>query len=375
MSNLLAEHRDYLTDTRKLGLYQGAIAQTVKPGCHVIDLGCGSGILGLMCLRAGAGHVTFIDRTDMIEVARETIKRAGYADRATFFAEWSHHVTPESRADLVICDNVGYFGMDYGIMEAFADAAKRLLRPGGALVPRTLRLFAAPVEGDRIARPHAEWSSDDVPEDFRWVAEMAVNRRDAGELGAETLLAAGVEVASLELGAPAPAFLNFSAEARVERAGQVDGLAGWFIAELADGIHMTNAPACPHRIERPVAIFPFADPLCVREGDAVTFSILTRPSDSLWSWNVRNDRTAEKRQQSTWQGLAHAAAFNARRASEQHPRATARGRIRAAVLALCDGKHTPDEIEEIVLARCGDVLPSVDAVRTIIFETLADDTA
>ena len=86
------------------------------PGDRVADLGCGSGILGLLCLRAGAGQVFGIDSTAMIEVARETFLRAGLAGRGDFIHGHSHRVELREPVDLVICDHVGYFGFDYGIV-------------------------------------------------------------------------------------------------------------------------------------------------------------------------------------------------------------------------------------------------------------------
>ena len=48
------------------------------------DVGCGSAVLGLLCLQAGAGHVDAVDSTAAIEIARQSLTRAGWGDKASF---------------------------------------------------------------------------------------------------------------------------------------------------------------------------------------------------------------------------------------------------------------------------------------------------
>jgi len=137
---MLEEHLGYVVDSIRLDAFRAAISRFVRPGDRVVDLGCGSGILGLMCLQAGASRVFAIDSTAMIEVARETLTRAGLADRTTFIRGHSNRVELPEPVDLVICDQVGHFGFDYGIVQTLQDARRRFLGPEGRVVPRTIQL-------------------------------------------------------------------------------------------------------------------------------------------------------------------------------------------------------------------------------------------
>ena len=49
-------------------------------GKLVLDVGCGTGILSLMCARAGARRVVAVDNARIIETAKEIAKDNGYAD-------------------------------------------------------------------------------------------------------------------------------------------------------------------------------------------------------------------------------------------------------------------------------------------------------
>ena len=114
--NPLDEHYGYLADRVKLERYRSAIERLVKPGHVVMDLGCGSGVLGLMALRAGADKVVFVDEGAIIEVARQTIARSGFASVPSFSTRIRSSSTCRERADIIVCDHVGYFGFDYSIL-------------------------------------------------------------------------------------------------------------------------------------------------------------------------------------------------------------------------------------------------------------------
>ena len=62
MTATLEEHFGYLSDKVKLAQYQKSISASVQPHHVVLDLGCGSGLLGLMALRAGAKKVLFLEQ-------------------------------------------------------------------------------------------------------------------------------------------------------------------------------------------------------------------------------------------------------------------------------------------------------------------------
>ena len=169
MTVSIDEHLGYVSDQVRLETYRAAISSTVREGFVVADLGCGTGVLGLMCLQAGATRVYGIDSTPMIAAARASMSRAGFADRAVFIRSHSARASLPEPVDLVVCDQVGYFGFDAGIVQDLADARRRFLTPGGTMIPARLRLYAAAVESLRCYRPVAAWNEDPVPPALRWM--------------------------------------------------------------------------------------------------------------------------------------------------------------------------------------------------------------
>jgi len=179
---MLDEHLGYVADRVRLEAFRAAIARILRPGDRVADLGCGSGVLGLLCLQAGASHVYAIDSTAMIEVARQTLERAGFADRCTLIHAHSHRATLPGPVDVVICDHVGYFGFDYDIAHTLQDARRRLLAPGGRMIPGRIGLEVAAIESNAARTKVDRWRTEGVPQEFHWLRRHAANAKHAVEL-------------------------------------------------------------------------------------------------------------------------------------------------------------------------------------------------
>ena len=47
---------------------------------HVLDLGCGTGILSMFCAKAGAKSVTGVDMSDIIHSTRDIIRENNFED-------------------------------------------------------------------------------------------------------------------------------------------------------------------------------------------------------------------------------------------------------------------------------------------------------
>ena len=73
----LAEHAGYLGDEAKLKSYGDALEAVVADGREVVlDLGAGSGILGLLAARVGARRVYAVDSGPIVGAAAEVAARS-----------------------------------------------------------------------------------------------------------------------------------------------------------------------------------------------------------------------------------------------------------------------------------------------------------
>ena len=134
-----------LHDDRRTGDYVAALAQAVRPGDVVLDIGTGSGVLAIAAARAGARHVYAVEASDIAAVAERVFAVNDVADRITLVAGWSRQIELPEPADLLVSEVIGNEPFEEEILETTLDARRRLLKPGARLIPNTLTLFARPL--------------------------------------------------------------------------------------------------------------------------------------------------------------------------------------------------------------------------------------
>jgi protein arginine N-methyltransferase 1 len=314
-----------------------------------------------------------IEQGGMAEIAQAVAAASGFGDRISVVRGHSRDVGLPERADVVVADQTGHFGFEAGILECFEDARRRFLRPGGRLVPARVRLWVAPVEAPEIWQHAAFWGTAPHGFDMTSARDVSFNSGHPCDVSPRSLLAAGRPAVTLEAGADNSSFAC-TAEFGVERGGILHGIAGWFDAELAAGISMTNAPDAADRINRRNVVFLIPDPIDVRSGETVSVQMRIRPHDLIVNWTVEHRRTPDARPSgatlSTFAGMLISPADLARTRPSFAPRLTARGRARQLVLDLADGRHTVADIERAVYEHHPALFPDAAAAGRFVAEVI-----
>jgi protein arginine N-methyltransferase 1 len=373
MSTVLDEHRQYLSDTVRLAALSAAIDRVVRSGDIVVDLGAGTGILGLLACRAGAGRVYSIEEGGMIEVAREIARANGCEDRIVFVRGLSTNVDLPERADVIVADQIGRFGFDAGIFEYFADARARFLKPEGVTIPAEVALQTAPVEAPGEWRRSAFWDNPAAGFDMTAAAKIARNTGYPAKFAADQLLAEEAALCTLSASAGISAPVKGDVTSRVVREGTLHGVGGWFTARLADGVCMSNSPAASQRIERSNLYFPIAHPIGVRFGDTIRTVFRILPADLIVSWTVdvlRDDQSIAHFSHATFDGMLLPREELARTSLSFVPKRTRRADARLSVLELCDGVRPLADIEQQVYERHRDVFRSRDDAAIFVAEVV-----
>lgn len=374
MTSLLDEHWGYVSDPVRLGLFERAIRATVRPGMTVADLGSGSGVLTLLALRAGAARVYCVEATRMLDVARETLVRAGLGERVTFVRGRSQKVDLPGRVDVAMCDNVGWFGFDYDIVHFLRDARLRFLEPGGTVLPAHIVLRLAPVESARCYALADRWGTERAFPEFHWVRQSAVNTKHSVELQPGELLGGPVELGRLDLAREEADYFSWSVELSMARDGLLHGIAGWFDCELSPGVWMTNSPL-ETRIDRPQVFLPIEQATPVRAGERVRARVMARPARHLIAWEVELPEAGRRFAHSSWAGMLFSPEDLVRAHPEHVPRPSREGLARGIVLGYCDGRRSVREIEQAVLRDHPGLFPSEDETCRFVVDVLASQTS
>ena len=105
----------------------------------------------------GAREVWLYDPGPALGLAQVVAERNGI-DGLLFVPARSLDVEDPPQVDVVVAEVLGNFAYEEDVLETLRDA-RRFLKPGGTLIPRSLTQWAAPVTSDRFERDPASWQS------------------------------------------------------------------------------------------------------------------------------------------------------------------------------------------------------------------------
>jgi predicted RNA methylase len=99
----LQYHVPMLLDEHRMDSFQRAIAEVVRPGMHVLDLGAGTGVLSFFAAQRGA-QVTAIEREPVVlAAARSALANAG-GHRIRLLHADARAFVPDEPVDVVVCE-------------------------------------------------------------------------------------------------------------------------------------------------------------------------------------------------------------------------------------------------------------------------------
>jgi protein arginine N-methyltransferase 1 len=324
----ISGYASMIGDRVRTAAYAEALRRTIRPGSVVLDLGTGAGLCALLACRHGAGRVYAVEPDNVIEVARAAAAANGCADRITFVQDLSTRVTLPERADVIVADLRGVLPLFGHHLPALADARRRHLAPGGAIIPLRDTLHAAVVEAPELHAAHlAPWADNDLGLDLRPLRRLLGNTWRKARIRPEQLLSEPRQWAELDYTTLDGAAAVGRAEWVVGRSAAGHGLACWFDATLAPSTGFSNAPGAPEAIYGQ-AFFPWPAAIELAPGDRVTAELHADlvGADYVWRWNTRvtgaAGRAAADLKQSTFLGTPLAADGLRKRAAEFVPAPT-----------------------------------------------------
>jgi protein arginine N-methyltransferase 1 len=283
---LLDYHRRMLDDALRTEAFRRALAAVVRPGDVVVDVGTGTGVLACFACAAGARRVYAIESGPILEVARATVAENGWADRVTFLPRDSRRARPPERADVVVSETLGSMGVEENIVELVADARRRLLRPGGRLVPSRVQVYAAPVSlpevYERLTWPSGE--RDGLR--FSLLRHLFLNTPHRVLLDPSALLGAPALLYDLDLETAEALPDRRSVDLRVSREGVCHGVGLWFAAQAGEVALVDTTPGQPATHWENIFL-PVAEPVRLPAGGRLALQVRPFPTHNevLFEWS------------------------------------------------------------------------------------------
>ncbi len=340
----VANYGVMIADRARMGAFARALEATITPGSVVLDLGAGTGIMALLACRFGARRVYAVEPDNAIQVAREIAALNGCADRIDFIQAMSTDVTIPEKADVIVHDIGGLMPWFHQHLPAIIDARRRLLAPGGVMIPRRDEVWATVVHApDLHAEKTGPWEHEAFGLDMKPARDVVLNTWTRGRVNRDAFLSPPVVLATVEYGAVTDADLKAAVTWTVERAGMGHGMLAGVNRTLAEGICLSNLPGTPVEQQSDgvyeTVFFPWSAPVTLEIGDVVTCDIDAKfmRDDYAWTWRtrVRGAGGSEKASfaQSTFFGTPLSLDTLKKRAASYVPRLKDEGRVVQFILS------------------------------------------
>jgi len=150
-------HYAMMNDHPRNEFYRAALKRIITPESVVLEIGAGSGLLSIIAASLGAKTVIAIEANRHLSaVAREIIRRNGFADKIHIINKMSTEVSMEEVAQygtptVLLSEILGTLLLGESALHYVMDARQRLIAPQAAVVPRRGCQFAALVESYDVA--------------------------------------------------------------------------------------------------------------------------------------------------------------------------------------------------------------------------------
>jgi protein arginine N-methyltransferase 1 len=348
-----------ITDRARTGAYFKALRAVVRPGAVVLDIGTGTGIMAMLACQLGAKRVYAIEPGEIIQLAREIAAANHFADRIEFFEDVSTNVTIPVQADVIVSDLRGVLPFYAHHIPCIVDARRRFLAPGGTLIGREDRVWAAVVQApERYSQIVGPWECELPSQDL-----SPARRKSVNEIY-KMMAAPALPLTSPELWVALDytRIENPDVEGEltwtVKQDGTGHGIAIWFDAELVDGVGFSNCPGQPMGVYGSLFL-PWEEPMHLVAGQTVHVHVQAKSmeEDYFWRWTSRIESAGQAGEiaaefdQSVLQGAVLSPAKLLKRSSKYIPQLSEEGHMRRRALELMDGRAELEEIARRLTAE------------------------
>lgn len=292
MSYSLQNFGKMILDTVRMDAFTAALRRSIQPGSVVADIGAGTGIFALLACQYGAKHVYAIEPNPLIELGKRMAAANGVADCITFIPQMSTSITLPERADVIVADIRGRLPLYEGIIGTFADARKRLLKPGGVIIPHHDTLFATLVEAPELYRKEVfePWGANRYDLNMKAALPTIVNSPVSHTKPTpESILLAPQEWVTLDYSSRENPNVAGRMEWEATRPGTAHFVAVWFDTQLVEGIGYSGAPEAETPKVYGYELFPLSSPVALVQGDKVALEMFADLVGDRYitRWNTR----------------------------------------------------------------------------------------
>jgi protein arginine N-methyltransferase 1 len=248
----------------------------------------------VLAAHAGARKVFAIERGGIANLASRVFADNGVSDRIELLRVDARDATFSEPPTVIVTETLGSFGIDEDVAALLKLLAPRCA-PSVRVIPSALRLMLAPLCDPALTEGFTQL------DELEGVSLASVRRRFAQRANVRRVPAsslAGTPACVTELALSRDGLPDrYRARLIAARACEVNAIAGWFEAELAPGIVLSNAPDAP-KVSWMQLTLPIDPPLAVQAGAAIEVEVVPRVAGGRsvhrWSATLETEPSARR---------------------------------------------------------------------------------
>lgn len=304
--NLLDIHKLMLADNIRTHKYCQAISNNINSESTLLDLGSGSGILSMASAKAGAKIVYAVERTRSAELSKKIIADNGLANKIHVINADSKSVLVPEKVDILVSEWMGIHVFQENMIFDLIDMRDNYLRKDGKMIPEKVSLFLAPLRvnplfNDEIHR----WKNPVEGFSFEEIFFLSLNDTYICQTLPEMLASEGFCALDLDLctvNKKELQTIEMTAEFPFSSHDEINGICGWFAAQLADDIALDTGPFSTPTHWKQI-VYPFYPKIEVSAGATLVLQIVVEPVEDFshftWIGYVKGKETSTYRKFST----------------------------------------------------------------------------
>lgn len=264
-------HFRIVRDRVRNDAYEAVVRRAVTAESRVLDIGTGTGLLGMIAARAGAAQVVACEMNAAVaDAAGANVARNGLSDRMRVVAKHSDDLDVAADlggpVDVLVSEIVSNDLVGEGALPVMQDAARRLLKPGGAMIPASGQAMVALAHWSALDRLSLDEISGFDLSGFnrlrKFPAHLNVSDPELALRGDAAVLF------DFDFAAGGPFPSTAAVELKAD-GGPVNGIVQWMRLELDSVTNYENRPG-PGQASCWSAVFhPLAAPIAPAAGDMI----------------------------------------------------------------------------------------------------------
>ncbi|MBX2812990.1 MAG: 50S ribosomal protein L11 methyltransferase [Myxococcales bacterium] len=243
--------RRMVSDRWRTDAFARAIAEAVRPGDVVLDVGTGTGILAMLAAKAGAKTVYGVDASEIVQSAANLVKANDLSGTVKILRGPAQELELNEPVDLIVSEWLGHLAFVENMLDDVLVARDRNLVEGGRMLPSKVDVRLAPLDDPYLYfrdGPGA-WRNSVHGLDLTSLEpiELRQGRAVQTRIDPSGLLASSSSISRIDLARTSNEgpYGKTSHRFEVTRDGVLNGFAGWFVAQLSEGVVLDTGPQQP----------------------------------------------------------------------------------------------------------------------------------